>query len=303
MEELKIENNTNNTSSIKKKTLFRFRWLSVAKYGVITLGIAVVLFAIFLFFFPLARKYTIVYIKRATHFIYAPPPSHQIIVGQKPLSPPSFSVHGIDVSHHNNTIKWDQVKYIFGSHDTLSFVFIKATEGGNHVDTLFHTNWENSKKSNLLRGAYHYFKPNIPAEQQTLWFIKNVTLLPGDLPPVIDVEESRFAWRYSLDQEVLSMVKYLEAYYQVKPIIYTSHNFYEIYFSGEEFANYPFWIARYTYHHRLSTLDFWEFWQHSETGTVTGIKGAVDVNVFAGTISDLRKLTVGADTLSPSKQK
>jgi lysozyme len=36
----------------------------------------------------------------------------------------------------------------------------------------------------------------------------------------------------------------------------------------------------------------WQFWQHSDVGTVPGIKNDVDLNVFNGSIDDLRQLTL-----------
>lgn len=247
---------------------------------------------IFLASFPLAYRYSLIYLKRATQFIDSNTPTHPFNITSKPLSPNDFTIHGIDISHHNKFIKWENVKYIYGFEDSLSFVFIKATEGGDHLDSLFTKNWNGSKKSSLLRGAYHYFKPGVDATKQAEWFIKNANLQVGDLPPVIDVEESRFGWGYSLEQEVLVMAELLEKRYGIKPIIYTTHNFYEIYFYGSEFLSYPFWIARYNYHHRISSLNFWQFWQHSEKGAVTGITDAVDLNVFFASKEELQALTI-----------
>ena len=270
-----------------------FGWKWLAKWTGFGLLIAIFLTSIFLISFPSARSYFSLYLKHITIFLGANTGNNHQKHAQQPLSPDAFSVHGIDVSHHNMVVNWDLVNQITGSHDSISFVFIKATEGGNHIDTRFKYNWEFSKKNHLLRGAYHYFKPKVDPIRQAEWFIENVTLQKGDLPPVIDVEESHFYFGYTIEDEVFKMAKVLETYYQVKPIIYTSHNFYELYFDGERFEQFPFWIARYNFHHRLSTLGFWEFWQHSESGSVNGINGEVDVNVFAGTISDLQKLTIG----------
>ena len=268
------------------------RWRLVFRITIITICALILGFALFLANFPLAYRYTLIHLKRVTQFIDRNTPSHPFNIAGKQLSPNDFSIHGIDISHHNKFIKWQNVKYIYGLEDSLSFVFIKATEGGDHLDSLFIRNWDESKQSKLIRGAYHYFKPGVDAKLQAQWFLRNVTRKTGDLPPVIDVEESRFGWGYSLEKEVLTMAKELEKHYLVKPIIYTSHNFYEIYFYGSEFSKYPFWIARYNYHHRISSLDFWKFWQHSEKGAVTGISGAVDLNVYFSTLENLKSLTV-----------
>lgn len=263
-------------------------WRSILIIGSILSFLALLALLFLLNFFPITNAYSKQYIKRVLNVF-------GIVKQSKPsitFTPNTFVVHGIDVSHHNKIIDWNLVRYLSKSTDTLSFVFIKATEGREHIDTLFLYNWEQSKQSNLIRGAYHYFKTNVPADVQAKFFIKTVPLVAGDLPPVIDVEESRFAWNYSLEEEVMKMAKILESHYQVKPIIYISHNYYQLYFEGIEFIEYPFWVARYNNHHRLGSSDFWKFWQHTETGSATGINGAVDVNVYVGKIDDLKAITL-----------
>jgi lysozyme len=36
----------------------------------------------------------------------------------------------------------------------------------------------------------------------------------------------------------------------------------------------------------------WKFWQHTDVGTLPGIKGHVDLNVLHGTMEDLKALTL-----------
>ncbi|MDE2142315.1 MAG: hypothetical protein KGJ84_07895, partial [Elusimicrobia bacterium] len=47
-----------------------------------------------------------------------------------------YAVRGVDISHYEGDIAWDTVKL-----DGLSFVYIKATEGGDGVDEKFAANW------------------------------------------------------------------------------------------------------------------------------------------------------------------
>jgi LysM repeat protein len=47
--------------------------------------------------------------------------------------------------------------------------------------------------------------------------------------------------------------------------------------------------------------DAWTFWQYSESGSVPGISGSVDLDYFNGTLSDLEALTTApAGSLSPA---
>lgn len=36
-----------------------------------------------------------------------------------------------------------------------------------------------------------------------------------------------------------------------------------------------------------------EFWQHTDTGVLPGIKGNVDLNIYNGSYYDLMQLTIG----------
>ena len=68
------------------------------------------------------------------------------------------------------------------------FAFIKATEGGDHVDNRFIENWDGAKRAGVPRGAYHFVYWCRPAHEQAAWFKRNVPYDPDALPPVLDVE-------------------------------------------------------------------------------------------------------------------
>ena len=65
---------------------------------------------------------------------------------------------------------------------------MKATEGLSFVDDQFARNWRKSRQAGIIRGAYHYFIGYKSGKEQAQNFINTVTLSPGDLPPVLDVE-------------------------------------------------------------------------------------------------------------------
>ena len=191
--------------------------------------------------------------------------------------PTQFSVHGIDVSHHQGKINWEMASQMKDDNIGLTFVFIKATEGGTYVDKRFQENWVASKKNHFVRGAYHYFNPNQKGELQANHFIKHVQLEKGDLPPVIDVEELGEVSASRLMTGLLKCVQRIENHYGVKPIIYTFHDFYKNNFDTT-FTNYPLWIAHY--HTPEPSNKTWGFWQHNDKGRVSGIHYPVDFNVF-----------------------
>jgi lysozyme len=118
-----------------------------------------------------------------------------------------------------------------------------------------------------------------------------VKLSSGDLPPVVDVEETRGMNRVQIQRYTKAFMDLLEKYYKVKPILYTNRDFYKNYFAGvKDFEGYPLWIA----HYHVSDLNMpndekWHFWQHSDRGHVNGINEKVDFNVFNGDSIALRK--------------
>ncbi|MCD8541055.1 MAG: hypothetical protein LRY55_15830 [Leadbetterella sp.] len=66
-------------------------------------------------------------------------------------------IHGIDVSRHNGEISWHLVKEHKWVDESLHFAIMKATEGGDLVDPLFHINWKAAQEHGMIRGAYHFF--------------------------------------------------------------------------------------------------------------------------------------------------
>lgn len=208
--------------------------------------------------------------------------------------PPGYTVHGIDVSHHQGDIDWELLRNQ-GSIDgqPLSFVFIKATEGSDMVDRRFSRNFSEARKHGIMRGAYHFYRTSAPAKAQAEHFIRHVTLEPGDLPPVLDVEvKPAEVGQEELRQGILEWLVRVEQHYHVKPIVYTYHAFHQQYMNDSVFNIYPYWIAHY-YVDSVRYRGPWAFWQHSDAGQLPGIKGAVDLDIFRGSYDELRKLAIG----------
>ncbi len=196
-----------------------------------------------------------------------------------------FKVHGIDVSHYQNDINWDTV-----AKQEIKFAFVKATEGESISDSLFKKNWAGLKKNNIRKGAYHYFHPATNVQSQYNNFKRQVSLEKGDLPPVIDIEETNGRSKSEIIWAIKKWISLVEADYKVKPIIYTNFKFYNAYVGGN-FDQYPIWIARYSYNQpTLNYGDTWTFWQYGNKGRINGIEGDVDFNVFNGSLLDLEKL-------------
>ncbi len=205
--------------------------------------------------------------------------------------PYNFAIHGIDVSKYQSSIDWAEVKAMNVNDVQIGFAFIKATEGLGNVDSYFRQNWRNAKKAEVTRGAYHFFLATKSGKAQAENFINTVKLEPGDLPPVIDVEQTYGVSTDKLKQRVKEFMDTVHEYYGVLPIIYTNVDFYNQYLKGD-FDNYPLWVAHYLQKDRPRITRDWIFWQHSESGRVNGINHQVDFNVFNGDSSDFMKLLI-----------
>jgi len=122
-------------------------------------------------------------------------------------------------------------------------------------------------------------------------FIKNVKLQSGDLPPVLDIEELYGVPPAIMQQRVSAWLQTVEAAYHVKPIIYTSADFYQRYL-GNAFNQYPLWVAHYYSQNYPRIKRDWWFWQHNDAGKINGITGSVDFNVFNGDSVEFENILV-----------
>ncbi|HXG79785.1 MAG TPA: GH25 family lysozyme [Methyloceanibacter sp.] len=204
----------------------------------------------------------------------------------------AMPIQGIDVSYWQGDIDWTKVREA-GIH----FAFIKATEGGDHLDPKFAENWEAAKRAGIARGAYHFMYWCRPAHEQALWFMLNVPPDADALPPVLDVEwnhQSKTCPKTIPRDKALAKIKVLleamQAYTGKRPIIYTDPKFHREVLEGE-FREYHFWLRSVAatpetvYRGRN-----WAFWQFTTTGRVPGVAGPVDRNSFNGTLADWERV-------------
>jgi len=208
-----------------------------------------------------------------------------------PVYPEGYEVRGIDISHYQDRINWEKLRKASIGNAPVSFVFIKATEGVRMSDKNFNKNFSNAKKNNLVRGAYHFFIPGADPHRQAEFYLKTVQLEPGDLPPVLDIEKEGNLTPEQLRRNAKVWLDTVEKAYRIKPILYTSYKFKMRYLNTPEFDAYPYWIAHY-YVKQLKYKGQWTFWQHTDCGKVSGIRGFVDCNIFNGSLQELRRLTL-----------
>ncbi len=191
---------------------------------------------------------------------------------------------GIDVSHYQGTVDWNAVR---GA--GMSFAFAKATEGVTSTDAMFSTNWPAMGAAGLLRGAYHFFHPEDDAATQAQFFLSVVgTLSAHDLPPVLDVEITNGVSASTLWAGVSTWLETVASETGRRPMLYVSPGFWNANGGNPALIAYPLWLADYASAPALpSGFSTWSFWQYSQSGTVAGVTGAVDQDVFNGPVAAL----------------
>jgi len=201
-------------------------------------------------------------------------------------TPWSYAVHGVDVSKFQGTINWAQAK-----RSGISFAFIKATEGGDLLDTRFKENWRGAKDVGMPRGAYHFYYFCRPAIEQVRWFIKHVPKTRGSMPPVLDMEWNSKSPTCRLRppaekvrSEMGIFLRELKRHYGKQPIVYTTIDFYRDN-QLNRVKGVTYWLRSVAEHPDiLYPGQNWKFWQYTGTGIVPGIKGNADINVFNGSV-------------------
>ena len=189
-------------------------------------------------------------------------------------------VHGIDVSHYQGRIDWDEV----AKDPQVNYVYLKATEGVNTIDDTYRYNFQECKRVGLKVGSYLFFRPHLSAKTQFDLFVSKVDTRKQDLLPVIDVEVAKGVTDAVLQSRLLELCDLFEREYGKKPIIYTGKNFYNKHLYGNSrLRAYKYFIAAYAFDEpELYGSSDYVLWQYSATGRVRGIRGNVDMSRFVG---------------------
>lgn len=202
------------------------------------------------------------------------------------------AVFGLDLSHWNGN--WDANKARAAG---VAFVFVKASQA-LWTDSFFIKHWHQARRAGILRSAYHYLDYTKPPRQQANYFADLLDANPGELPPVVDYEQTPDS------KTTISPLNYLREFVEqlrarsYDPIIYTSPAFWKSYGSTDAYwAHYPLWIAHYTTQAKPSVLapwKHWTFWQFTAKGDGTKYgtdSFNVDLNRFNGTLEQLQAMS------------
>ena len=230
----------------------------------------------------------------------------------------SYSVKGVDVAswqqdpNCQTPLNWSQVR---GA--GYSFALVKATEGTTYTNPCFNAQYNGAKGAGMYTAAYAFARPdsNTPV-QQADYLMQNAQFVNDGktLPLMLDLEgpgSGDACWAHStayLAAWVRAFVNEVRAKSGKPMIIYTSAGWWNQCLSGYTGSFTDQWLDVASWTTAANpTLpagwSVWTFWQYTSTGTVAGIKGAVDLDVYKGSISQLAQLaakTSAAGTARPA---
>lgn len=203
-----------------------------------------------------------------------------------------YHVKGVDVSHHNPILDWNEVK-----NQNIHFAYIKATEGITHDDRNYIYNYKLAKENNVKVGSYHFYSFAVSGLEQAKHFIRVAQCESGDLLPAIDVEHSP-ANPYNKDttyvksviKELQVLEKELYEYYGFRPVIYTNMDCYKLYIK-DRFPDNPIWICNLKSEPKDDDVKNWVIWQFTHKGELPGIVGDIDFNYFRYSFERLREIS------------
>ena len=189
------------------------------------------------------------------------------------LEAEKYEVKGVDVSEYQGEIDWDKIKS-----QGIDFAFIKATEGSTSKDNYFDTNISKLKQmDNILVGCYHFFSFETKGEEQAQNYINVVGNVENDnslIIPIVDIEYYSYYKKAKPSkewvlEELQNLLNKMEEQYRVKPIIYTTMEFYNDYIKGN-FEEYDLWIRNIITKPDLEQKE-WKFWQYTGKGRLERI--------------------------------
>jgi GH25 family lysozyme M1 (1,4-beta-N-acetylmuramidase) len=193
------------------------------------------------------------------------------------------SLLGIDISHYQGNP--NEVALKAGG---LSFVIEKATQGTSFLDPTYVVNRREALAAGLVNGGYHFAGGYDPVAEATFYCATVGQLNPGELA-VLDFEipmGDPVPW-------CLAWLKTTEARLGVKPLIYLNQSTVNGFdWSPVVAGDFGLWLAKYDQLQSVTAVKWWNgeaIKQYFDKGTVGGVAGEVDQDVFFGDLAALLK--------------
>lgn len=198
------------------------------------------------------------------------------------------SYKGIDVSKFQGNIDWEKV-----AADGVQFAFVRVgyrgygAEGKLVEDENYEDNIKDALSAGIKVGVYFYSQAITEEEavQEANFVLERIAPYKIECPVVIDVElvgtSSNKGRMDSLSAEERTNVvkKFCETVEAAgyKPMIYHNMEVGAVKMNLEPLEQYPKWFASYS--DRFYYPYAYDVWQYTASGSVSGIKGDVDMNI------------------------
>ncbi len=202
---------------------------------------------------------------------------------------------GIDASAWQGDVQWEKVRAA-----GVDFACVKATEGRDFVDPRFTAGRVRAMhKAGLMVTMYHFARPQ-PGRSpraEADHFLRTVRAAGygqrGDLPLMLDLEWTKLDPARTTDWAV-RFGRLIEDATGQEPFVYTYPAWAKAHIvGGLGIGGFPLWIANYGVDKPSVPVQWaergWTMWQHSDRGTVDGVRGPVDLDVYRGSSGHLRE--------------
>lgn len=225
-----------------------------------------------------------------------------VTVAATPVSAVPSGLPGLTTSHWQGSVNWTSVR-----NSGVQFAYIKATEGTSYKDPGFNANYPAAYYAGVIRGAYHFARPNLSSgAAQADYFVNNGGAWSADnltLPGALGLEWNPYgATCYGLTPtQMRTWISDFYNRYKARTsrdvVIHTTTDWWNTCtgsWTGMATKS-PLWIAHYTTATSTTlpagwSSTTWTFWQYTGTGSASGVTGQVDRNVFNGSRARLLAL-------------
>ncbi|MDN4491941.1 GH25 family lysozyme [Ureibacillus aquaedulcis] len=190
----------------------------------------------------------------------------------------SSEFEGIDVSRYQEDIDFEAV-----ANAGMEAVIIKSSEGIDYTDPNFEVNYEGAKAAGLKVGFYHFLTATTveQAREEANFFASIINGKEIDIKPVMDFEDLEGLSIEDINAIALTFAQAVESLTGHPVMVYSNADNATNVF-GESFTQYSLWLAQYDGSEPSDEViwDTWAGWQYTDTGSVPGINGDVDLNIF-----------------------
>ncbi|URZ15077.1 GH25 family lysozyme [Clostridium felsineum] len=194
---------------------------------------------------------------------------------------------GIDIYSGQGSVDFNAVR-----NSGVEVVYIKATEGVTYTDSTYRTFYNGAKEAGLKVGFYHFLRANSPIDEAE-HFLNTISGLSYDCKCAIDVEVTLGQSTDQISSNVRQFADHLIGK-GIDVCMYTYTSFYKDNLNSTV-KDLPLWIAEYGVNSPNIDASYVGF-QYSETGSVSGISGNVDLDTFSDGIL-VGGSQVGDDTI------